>query len=99
MDLFLLNVLNDVNALIPKISLTGNWLVLLIGLVLIIGTIALILSLKKIIINSVLGVIAWAVSLFVFHSGLPLIPSLVVSIVFGPAGIGVMLLLGFLGVI
>jgi hypothetical protein len=94
-----LNFLFNAPALIQEIDLTGNWLVFLIGIILIIATIAVILSLKEIIINSVLGLIGWIVVVFVFNVSLPLIPSLVISIVFGLAGIGVMLLLKFFGVI
>lgn len=91
-----LNFLFDAPELI---NLSGNWIIFAVAIILIIATIAIILSLKKIIINSVLGLIAWGIVVFVFNVSLPLIPSLVVSIVFGLAGVGVMLLLAFFGVI
>jgi len=96
MNLFFLS---ETPEIIEGINLSGNWLVFLIGVILIIAAIAIILSLKKIIINSVLGLIGWGIAVFVFKVSLPLIPSLVVSVVFGLAGVGVMLLLVFLGVL
>ena len=81
------------------LQLAGNPTVLVIGIVLIIATVLVILFIKKIVINSVLGVAAWAVLQYGLNIQLPFIPSLVVSIVFGLAGIGVMLLLRFLAVI
>jgi hypothetical protein len=54
--------------------------------------------LKRIIENSVLGLIVWAVAKFVFGINLPFWTSLIVSAIFGLAGIGALLLLRFLGV-
>ncbi|MBN2127153.1 MAG: hypothetical protein JW703_02040 [Candidatus Diapherotrites archaeon] len=95
MDLFFLA---ENTGILEGINLSGNWLVFAVGLILIIAAIAVILSLKKIIINSVLGLIGWAVTVFVFKVSLPFIPSLVISVIFGLAGIGVMLLLKFFGI-
>jgi len=78
--------------------LAGNWPVLAVGIGLIIATVVIIAHLKQVIVNSVLGVIAWAVLVFVFNVQLPLIPSLVVSAIFGLAGIGVILILKFMNV-
>jgi predicted RND superfamily exporter protein len=64
----------------------------------IIVTIIVILLLKNIIINSILGVIAWAIITYAFGISLPFWPSLAVSAIFGLAGIGVMLILRFFGV-
>ncbi|MFH1234184.1 MAG: hypothetical protein V1493_01065 [Candidatus Diapherotrites archaeon] len=79
-------------------SLAGNPAVLIAGISFVIITILLILMLKKIIINSILGVIAWIILTFALHIEMPFIPSLVLSIVFGLAGIGSILVLKFLGV-
>jgi hypothetical protein len=76
----------------------GNPAVLAAGIGLVIATVLLIVMLKKIIINSVLGIIAWAVLTYVWHIEMPFIPSLVLSIVFGLGGIGSILVLKFLGV-
>jgi hypothetical protein len=73
--------------------------VLIAGIILIAVTIFLIVYLKKIIINSILGGILWAISVLVFHAELPLIPSFVVSIIFGPAGLGALIVLKFFGLI
>jgi hypothetical protein len=74
-------------------------LFIVVGIGLIIATLIIIFFLKKIIINSVLGGIIWAIAIFVFKVNLPTIPSLIVSIVIGPAGIGTMLLLNALGLL
>lgn len=81
------------------ITLVNNPTILLIGIILIVITIAIIFFLKKIIINSILGFITWFIVTQFFHISLPLIPSLVISIIFGMAGIGAMLLLKFFGLL
>jgi len=81
------------------LSLIGNPTILIIGIVLIAVTIFLFFFLKKIITNSILGGIIWFVSIYIFHVQLPLIPSFVISVLFGPAGIGAMLLLKFFGLL
>jgi hypothetical protein len=72
---------------------------ILLGIGLIIATFIIILFLKKIIINSILGVVIWGLATYLFNVSLPTIPSLIVSIIFGPAGIGVMLVLKVFGLI
>ena len=79
-------------------ALLSNPLVLVAGIVLIIAAVLIIVFLKRIILNSILGIIAWAVLTYVFKVELPFIASIAVSIVFGLAGIGAMLVLKFLGV-
>jgi len=69
------------------------------AIILIAVTIFLIFFLKKIITNSILGGILWAISIFVFNAQLPLIPSFVVSVIFGPAGLGALIILKFFGLI
>ncbi len=81
------------------LSLVGNPTVLIIAIVLIAATIFLFFFLKKIITNSILGGIIWFVSIYIFHVQLPLVPSFVISVLFGPAGIGAMLLLKFFGLL
>ena len=76
---------------------TGDYSILFIGLILIIATIIIIHILKNIIANSIIGIVAWAIIVFLIGIDLPLIPSLIVSAIFGLAGIGVILVLKFLG--
>ncbi|NMA44276.1 MAG: hypothetical protein GX950_00475 [Candidatus Diapherotrites archaeon] len=71
-------------------------------LILIAITIIIMFYLKKIIVNSVLGGVIWFVAVFVFNVQLGptlFIPSFVISVIFGPAGIGTILLLLALGII
>ncbi len=80
------------------IPFAGEPLILAGAIILVIIAIVLVLVLKKIIVNSLLGIIAWAIIKFVFGISLPFWASLIVSAIFGLAGIGAMLLLRFLGV-
>lgn len=57
------------------------------------------LKLKNIIINSVLGLVGWGLLTYVFHVQLPFWASLLISALFGLAGLGTLLVLGFLGII
>lgn len=79
-------------------SFVGDPKILAIGLALVVLTIIIIFFLKKIIINSVLGVAAWVLLVYVIKIEMPFFPSLVLSIIFGLAGIGSILVLKFLGV-
>lgn len=79
-------------------ALAGNWQILAAGIVFIAAAALIFMFLKKAVINSILGLIAFAILIFVFKINLPFLPTLVVSAVFGLAGIGVILLLKFLGV-
>ena len=76
-------------------QLAGNWQILVIGFILIISTVLILIHLKKIIVNSALGLIAWAVMVFVLKIELQLIPTIVISAIFGLAGVGVILILKF----
>lgn len=80
-------------------SMVGDPKILALGIILIVAAIVVIFFIKRIIINSVLGLIAWAVLKYYFQVELPFIPSLAASIIFGLAGIGTMLVLKFFGVI
>jgi len=79
-------------------NFVGDPKILLIGLGLVVLTVVIIFFLRKIIINSVLGIAAWAILVYVFEVDLPLFPSFVLSAVFGLAGIGCILVLKFLGI-
>jgi len=88
------NIASDATA-----QLINNPTLLLAAIVLIGAAILIIFFVKKIFVNSILGIIAWAIVYFIFNIKLPLAASLVVSVIFGLAGIGAMLILKFLGVI
>jgi hypothetical protein len=68
------------------------------AIVLVIATVFIFFFLKKIIVNSVLGVVALLAANFIFNMQLPWISSIVISIIFGPAGVGVMIVLRIFGV-
>ncbi len=79
-------------------GLASNWGVLVGGLVLIVAAVLIIYFVKKIVVNSILGLLSWAVVVFLLQVPLSFLPSLVVAVLFGPAGIGVLLVLAFLGI-
>ena len=96
------NIVNGVGAGAEQVGntamqLAGNPAILVGGIALIIIAILVFYFLKKIIINSALGVAAWLILTFVFNVELPFIPSLAISIIFGLAGIGAMLVMKFFG--
>jgi hypothetical protein len=76
-----------------------NPTVLIAAVIFIAITIFLLFFLKKVIANSIIGGILWAISVFIFHAELPLLPSFVISVIFGPAGLGAMIVLKFFGLI
>lgn len=76
----------------------GNFGMLALGIVLIIAAIVVIFFLKNIIINSVIGIVIWAIAVYIFQVNLNFWLSLIISIIFGPAGIGVLLFLKFFGI-
>jgi len=76
----------------------GNWTWLLLGVLLIVAAVVVFMFLKKIIVNSVLGLVAWALLYFVIGVKMEFMTSLIVAAIFGLAGIGVLLVLKFLGV-
>ncbi len=77
----------------------GDPSILVIGIVLIIAAIIIFTVLKKIIVNSILGLIVFGIIHFVVGINLPFIPTLIVTAIFGLAGIGVMLVLHFLAIL
>ncbi|MEW6294870.1 MAG: hypothetical protein AB1467_01070 [Candidatus Diapherotrites archaeon] len=79
--------------------LAGNWMILLAGIIFIIAAVVIFFVLKHLIANTVLGLIAWAIIHFVFHIELPFIATLIVTVIFGLAGLGVMVVLKFLGAV
>ena len=80
------------------LQLAGNPAILVGGIILVAAALVIFFFLKKIIVNSLLGIGAWVVLTYVFHVELPLVPSFAVSVIFGLAGIGAMLVLKFFGI-
>lgn len=76
-----------------------DYLLLAIGVVLIAITILLLGLLKNIILNSIVGALGFLMCYFVFGIKLPIVITLVISALFGPAGLGVILLLRFFEII
>jgi hypothetical protein len=82
----------------------GNWAFLVVGILLIVATIAILYFLKQIIVNSIVGVVAWVVLTYILPMAglnlqLPFLPSLIVSALFGLAGIGALIVIAFMGLI
>ncbi|MDD3084198.1 MAG: hypothetical protein PHP82_04195 [Candidatus ainarchaeum sp.] len=110
-NFFLMSFANDIDFNIPNVDLNAPIiedvvsfipeapLLIIFGIILIAITIFIIFFLKKFIVNSVLGLAIWAVAVFILNIELPFIPSLVISIIIGPAGIGTMLLLNAFGLL
>ncbi len=93
----------DVNAIAAVLSQPAvegmDWSLVIGGIVLIVAALFLIFILKRIVVNSILGIVAFVVIRFLLGIDLPFLPTLIVSLVFGLAGIGTMLLLYFLGLL
>ncbi len=81
------------------LEFAGSPTLLVGGVVLVIAAILVFFFLKKIIVNTVLGIVGWAIVTYVIGIELPFLPSLAVSVIFGLAGIGAMLVLRFFGVL
>lgn len=92
-------IVSETVSILPESLLPDPFFLIIIGLILIGVTIFILFFLKKFIMNSVLGLILWAIVTFIFNIELPFIPSLVVSVVIGPAGVGTMLLLNAFGIL
>lgn len=81
-------------------TIVNNPSFLVIGILLIAIAVVIFYFMKKIVVNTILGFIGWILLLvFVGIKASLIIPTLVVSVIFGLAGVGVLLLLMFLGVI
>lgn len=76
-----------------------DYLILAIGIALIGITVLLLGLLKNIILNSIIGALGFLLCYFVFGIKLPIVVTLVVSALFGPAGLGVMIILWLFKVI
>lgn len=96
---FFLGFADAANFAATNTPLSLTPIIIAVVIVLIGITIFLAFFLKKIITNSIIGAIIWFLAVFVFKVQLPLIPSFVISVIFGAAGIGTMLLLSALGLL
>jgi len=81
------------------VPLAGNAWFIIIGIIFIIVAFAIFSLVKKLIINSILGLIAWAIVVFAFKLSIPFWPSLILSALFGLAGLGSILVLAVLGIV
>lgn len=72
---------------------------LIYALVLIILTIVIIRIFKNVIVNSAIGVAALMVLYYILNIKLPFILTLIVTAIFGAAGLGIMLILKMFGVV
>lgn len=80
-------------------TIAGNVSWLVIGIIFFAAAALVIHFLKNLVVNAVLGVVGWALLTYVFHVAMPFYPSLFVSAIFGLAGLGAMVVLGFLGIV
>jgi len=78
-------------------QVVGNPLIFVGGLVLILIAVLVFVTLKKVLVNSVLGLVGWVIVVMLLHIEIPFIPSLIISAIFGLAGLGTLLLLRFFG--
>jgi len=76
-----------------------NYWYLLAGIVLIIIAIVIFKLVKNFLLNSIFGALGFLICYFVFGIRLPILATIVVSGIFGLAGLGVMLVLRFFGVV
>jgi hypothetical protein len=80
-------------------SISGDWSWLIVGIALVIGAFLVFTMLKNFVVNTILGLIGWGIAVYVFNIQLPFWASLVVSAIFGLAGLGAMIVLAFLGIV
>lgn len=78
------------------ISLVHNPKILILGVALILVTILIMYFIKKVIVNSIIGVIGFFI-LASIGIKLPLVLTLIITVVFGVGGLGAILILKFFG--
>ena len=79
-------------------GLINNPKVLIFGIIFIILAVIILFFLKNILLNSIVGVVGFLVCNFILGIKLPIWATIVVSAIFGVAGLGSMLILKFFGV-
>lgn len=80
-------------------AISGNISWLIVGIAFFIVAAMLFFYLKNLVVNTILGVLGWGVLTYIFHLQLPFWASLIVSAVFGLAGLGAIVILAFLGIV
>ncbi|MCK9293068.1 MAG: hypothetical protein WCY27_01075 [archaeon] len=80
-------------------TLFNKPIVLLYALILIVITVIIIKFFKNIIVNSIIGVVGLFITNFIFGLKLPFVVTLIVTAILGPAGLGIMLVLRFFGLV
>ena len=76
-----------------------DYLILVIGILLIGITIWLLGLLKNIVLNSIFGALGFIVCYFFLGIKLPIYATIIASAIFGPAGLGVMLIFWFFEIV
>jgi hypothetical protein len=80
-------------------AISGNISWLLVGIAFFVIAAMLFFYLKNLVVNTILGILGWGILTYVFHLQLPFWASLIVSAVFGLAGLGAIVVLAFLGIV
>lgn len=99
------SIITNIMLLIPEevtvntSKLIHNPKFLLIGVGLIVLAVIILLLLKNIILNSIIGVLAFLACNFLLGIKLPFFLTIVASAIFGLFGVGIMLLLRYFGVV
>ena len=96
MNIILLETFTE-NVTKAKDFVSNPW-VLIGGIILIIIAVIVLGALKNLLLNSIIGAFGFLVCYFLFGIKLPLLPTIIVSAIFGPAGLGTVLILRFFGV-
>jgi len=80
-------------------KITNNPKVLVFGILLIILTIVILFILKNVIVNSIVGVLGLLVCNGLLGFKLPYLITLIVTAIFGVAGLGVMVIFKYFGIV
>ena len=80
-------------------SISGEWSWLVVGLALFIAAGIVIFFLKNVLINTALGLIGWGILTYIFQISIPFWVSLLVTGIFGLAGLGAIVMLAVLGIL
>ena len=80
-------------------SVLHNPKILIIGVVLIVVAFVALYILKNILLNSIVGIAGFLICNYLLGISLPFTATMIVSAIFGAAGLGVILVLKFIGII
>lgn len=81
------------------LSLPGDITLLIMGAALAVLGIALVFLLKRVMENLVIGLVGFLLIKFFFGINIPIVPGIIISLLFGLSGLGVLLILHFFGVL